>query len=579
MISQFRKDCWAIMKKFQIKYILILLFLAAAFTGCGDGSEESSAGTSTEVAVIEGEPVRSDTETEIMNYEAKYSTGEFTMEDYQALAALYGEAGQIRSQRDMLEQSFRLYEDAQAFETLQQIAVNLDEENEKIRTEAQTMQQNLELSEYQGEAIHMIAGDEWLDTMMPKLYQGKRSYFAQQDGRIAFSVEAGFEDGGVPFSRVWFVNGENQVTLLSRSGRVIQLMTVGLSEGLYNGAFEMWTMDSANGDIYQEQGTFANGILTGDYTARVHEGQAAGDAFDLWNNREGMEYTVYTGSFDGEGKTTVEQPTDSELAQLLKNTESVDAVVFARGEEERDCLFLEVSDGTEAAEFVFNAEALGIASYPAFTLYEVQKSDETAPAGEQDTLTDDNTEETRTADNTAAEETQPLVRIFDGELQYFDGEGWVAVGDIQSLREKDPFLAYAQAREAFLEEIRSQEAVQKSSGRRLGTGTISSGGSGTASSSQGASGGSGTSGGSSGAAAPSAPSQTAPDSTPSQDSGGGASGGGSTGGSTDSGASGGGSTGGSTDSGASGGGSTGGSTDSGTSGGGDVDIEWSPDIL
>ena len=118
------------MRKKLIYGLLAGSVLAAMLTGCGDGSEESGAGTSSEVAVISPEPALSDTEREILDYELKYNTGEFTMEDYQALAGLYGEAGLIRRQRDMLEESYRLYEDAQAFETLQGLAVNLDEEEQ-----------------------------------------------------------------------------------------------------------------------------------------------------------------------------------------------------------------------------------------------------------------------------------------------------------------------------------------------------------------------------------------------------------------------------------------------------------------
>ena len=269
------------MRKKLIYGLLAGSVLAAMLTGCGDGSEEGTAGTSSEVAVISPEPALSDTEREILDYELKYSTGEFTMEDYQALAGLYGEAGLIRRQRDMLEESYRLYEDAQAFETLQGLAVNLDEEEEDVRAEAQTMLQNLELSEYLGEAVHMVASDEWLDTMMPKLYQGQRNYFLKQDERAALTIQAGFDAAGNPFSNVWYVSGENQVTFVSRAGSVVQVMTTGLAEGAYNGAFEIWTINSATGDVYREQGTFSNNVVTGEYTAAVHQGSEAGDAFDL----------------------------------------------------------------------------------------------------------------------------------------------------------------------------------------------------------------------------------------------------------------------------------------------------------
>ena len=69
----------------------------------------------------------SDTEKTILDYEERYGTGEFSMEDYRTLAEMYREQGLIRRQRDMLEQCYRLFDDQQAFETLQTISVNLEE--------------------------------------------------------------------------------------------------------------------------------------------------------------------------------------------------------------------------------------------------------------------------------------------------------------------------------------------------------------------------------------------------------------------------------------------------------------------
>ena len=90
----------------------------------------------------------SELELEILNLETKYNKGEFTGADYLALADAYSRAGDIRKQRDMLEQDYRLYEDADAFSTLQGLSVNLEEETEEIRSRAQEMLNDLELPEY-----------------------------------------------------------------------------------------------------------------------------------------------------------------------------------------------------------------------------------------------------------------------------------------------------------------------------------------------------------------------------------------------------------------------------------------------
>lgn len=99
------------MKRRSLKKYIILMFcaiFAALLGGCGDDDKLQVEGSLSSVVTLEGEPVISETEQAIKDYELRYSTGEFTMEDYYALSELYREQGLIRRQRDMLEQSYRL---------------------------------------------------------------------------------------------------------------------------------------------------------------------------------------------------------------------------------------------------------------------------------------------------------------------------------------------------------------------------------------------------------------------------------------------------------------------------------------
>lgn len=413
------------MRRKTIYSVLLCAALTVVLAGCGDGSEENDGTGSNEVMVLTAEPLPSEEDREISDYELKYSNGEFVMEDYQALAGLYAEAGQIRKQRDMLEQSYRLYNDTQAFETLQSIAVNLMEE-EAALSEAETMLQNLKLPEYLSEAVHMIGSDEWIDTMMPKLYEGKRNYFLTEEGKTALSIQAGFDEAGLPFSNVWYKTTEDsgdKIILLSRSGNTLQFLTTGLTDTSYDGAFELWGIDRSSGSIYREQGTFVKGVYTGDYTVSLHSGSSAGDFFDLWNNREGMEYVTYTGSFDSEGKTTLQQPSSAEIKKLLDGYTAASCVVYAYGSDKSDCLFLPLEEGMEAANYSFHTSAMGLAAYAEFTPYEA---------------------------NAAETPGDIQVRIFDGEVQYFDGTAWLNAGDVDSLIKKDPYQAYSKEREARL---------------------------------------------------------------------------------------------------------------------------------
>ena len=143
-------------KRSKIRIGILCIIISIPLCACGDGSA-IGLGLSQEAVTIHSEPLLSETERAICDYETKYQTGTFTMQDYQALADLYCEVGQIRKQRDMLEQSYRLYQDEEAFAALQDITVNLAEETSAVVREAQTMLHNLELPEYLDESVNMIS--------------------------------------------------------------------------------------------------------------------------------------------------------------------------------------------------------------------------------------------------------------------------------------------------------------------------------------------------------------------------------------------------------------------------------------
>ena len=156
------------MKRKATKFMALAIstVLVISMTACGDGNGGEVEDV---VTPVEAQPMLSELELEILNLETKYNKGEFTGADYLALADAYSRAGDIRKQRDMLEQDYRLYEDADAFSTLQGLSVNLEEETEEIRSRAQEMLNDLELPEYLDESVNLIDSGDWFSTMMPKL--------------------------------------------------------------------------------------------------------------------------------------------------------------------------------------------------------------------------------------------------------------------------------------------------------------------------------------------------------------------------------------------------------------------------
>lgn len=436
-------------KKRFVTMMITFTMAAVMLAGCGDGEEAAT--IVSEVAKVTAEPLLPEAERAILNYEYKLNNGEFTAEDYQALATLYQESGRIRKLRDLLEQSYRMNGEEQALETLQAITVNIAEEEDAIRREAETMLNNLELEEYLDEAINTITNRLWFTTMMPKLMEGKRKYYLDKNGRTALAIEVGYNAEGSPYSHVWYTAEEGRTLSLMQQGKTVQLLLTTMENGVYEGAFESWILNGSTGSIMWEQGTLEQGSYTGDYTVRVTTAEAESELYSLWSNRESMEYITYSGAFDKQGKTTLEQPEAGSLNALLEGSEYDSCVVYAYDTEKKNCLFKAVEEGVKPIEYSFDLSFLGWQQYPVFTTYEVVEE----------------------SDKKNGEALQ--VRIRDGEIQCYEGEQWISAGKVAQLLREDPFYSYAYEREEQLKQLllgeSDTEGAQLKGG--LGSGTLS----------------------------------------------------------------------------------------------------------
>lgn len=402
----------------------VLVALTLNLVACGDGSDDTGASQHVMDLIPESSVTDEKETTEVQTDENADAEGnELTAEDYLTLAEQYKEQGLIRKQRDVLEKSYRLYGDQAAFDSLQSISVNLEEEDGVIQEQANLMLQNLELVDYLGESVNLISTNEWMDTMMPKLYEGTRSYFLQKGGQTVLFIQVGYSQVGEPIAKVWYL-GE-QVRVLRREGSTVQLLETGMADGNYQGAFTSWTLEGSTGNIYQETGTFGNGVLTGDYTIAIHEGTEGSDIFSLWNNKEGMKYTTYDGHFNEQGISTLEQPAAKKIASLISDTEYNSCIVYAI--DVKDCLFEGLAEGEEPATYVFGIEKMGWESIPSFTVYE--------PVSDTQTSTEEE------------KKTDIQVRVFDGELQIYQSGKWIGMGSVEEYMKADPFLAYENNRQ------------------------------------------------------------------------------------------------------------------------------------
>lgn len=248
------------------RYCVVTAVLAAVLTGCGDGTEGDSFMKSLDEVV---DPV-------ILTDESGSEEGENTpvpdaTEDPGAKAGLQSSAGDLAPEVE-----------AAVLESLKNLL------------------QNMELSDYIGEAIHLVSSEEWFETVAAGLYEGCRSYTIGGAGEASLSVQVGYDVEEKPYINAWYQK-DGQIILLKEAGGVVRLLQTSLSGGVYNGTFEKWRIDGPAGHILKETGTYVNGVVVGEYTKSEYKG-GAGEAFDLWTNRENFEYENTSVTYNEKGE-------------------------------------------------------------------------------------------------------------------------------------------------------------------------------------------------------------------------------------------------------------------------------------
>lgn len=137
---------------------------------------------------------------------------------------------------------------------------------------------------------------------------------------------------------------------------------------------------------------------------------------------------TYTGSFDFEGKALVEQPSEEIRKKLLEGTDDTDLILYAYDATGENCLWQGTGAETSVADYRFGGELIGLETRPEYTSYEVPETMATDDDG------------TGSTGETGTE--KPQIRIFDGEIQWFDGKYWVSAGNVKEMAKQDPFAAY-----------------------------------------------------------------------------------------------------------------------------------------
>jgi uncharacterized membrane protein YgcG len=408
------KAQWNYIERITLSCLLLPLFLVS----CTDKAK-------TEVEISSEETAQSEPSNEldasIAQYEAKWANQNETEADYLALAALYQQNGQIRKERDLLEQCYRLFGNIEAYQTLQGISVNLEEESKELRDRVNLLVQDLITPEFRTEAAADLIDTSWMPHMMPKLKQGRRIYYQDfDDGTTKLVLEVGYHPSGTAYTNLWHIEKGTDLSAIFYTPDSVQLLSSRLEDGQYQGEFQSYLTIASTGDVYHETGTFRDGILTGNYTAEVHFGTQSADLFALFSSRETIDKTLYMGYFSTEGTTTEPQDTDKELT-FKRGSKEDNYVIYAYTEEAESFLSLTLPQDILPQHYTFTGTAsLSLPAYPMVTSY--------TPVEDKQT-----------------DSSQIKIRIYDSNIEWYNGSKWIILGSVSDLSAQDPFLTYAQA--------------------------------------------------------------------------------------------------------------------------------------
>lgn len=413
------------MKSKKILALLFAMLLVLTLSACdmlsgAEGDDSLSPLDAEPEATVE--PVISELDKKIMEYEQLVSDGSGTAENYLALADLYKEAGRIKDRRNMLERCYRLFNDETAFETLQGIVVNAKEDSKSIYDEAVSLQNNMSVETYNKEAVAVLGG-EWFNIMMPKLGEGRRNYYLEEE-QYTFYCEVGYSGTGIPYTKAWYLTANNSIVYLSYEKGVVQLITSGYENGNYNGGFTSWICSSA-GLVYNETGTFSNGILVGDYTVNYSAfEEEIPDLFTMFSTKDILEYTSYKGNFGDNGISAMEQPAKDKHSVVSGGDGTEQYVVYAYTEDGNNYLFINIAEDAAAEAYVFDTTFLNISVLPEFERYIPIDAESLIIPGEP------------------VDPSKVEIRIIDSYVEWFDGTSWHILGDVEDYIRKDPFYAY-----------------------------------------------------------------------------------------------------------------------------------------
>lgn len=200
------------------------------------------------------------------------------------------------------------------------------------------------------EALKIIAADEWLATMLPKLIIGQRNYEIEEVGYAA-QITVIADELGNHYTAVMHRNEDGRMTYLEASDSRIRFFSCEYAEGSYRGEFHCEALDLSDGRYLANTGTLSpSGAVTGTLSVDISAVDLSEGAAHAWSVRD-ENVGRYAGEFDEEGHTKVITPEELRKEGRL---------AYASLERKGGTDYLSVETEASAEDYVFYAENFGV---------------------------------------------------------------------------------------------------------------------------------------------------------------------------------------------------------------------------
>lgn len=359
--------------------------------------------------------------------------------EYAELAEIYEKMGYMLNARDIYEEAYKLSISDEYIEKLNEIYVNAEEENEEVRemldTLAEYFAEAVNTSDY-SKVIRLIESEEWYKTIMPFVRAGYRNYYSTSECILDLLVRTGYSNTGEHENRIYCIGkgeGKNKGIILKQDGDIISIYIeetdeeLKLTDILNDNGLKTYTLIRINtleGTVETETGNLKNGVYTGDYYASLVKGDYK-SAYELYLNKDNLTGEYYKGSFDENGKSIVEKPSDNNIAAFAKAAGTDTVVVYAYNDKKNKCLYKGITKEQATAGFSFGYQEIEMEQVPTVNRYEVRDKLEVADLYSN-------------SDARYVLETDIKIRIYNGQIQVYDGSRWTDYGAYEKYVENDP---------------------------------------------------------------------------------------------------------------------------------------------